>query len=215
MVISDSMLKSKKAGKENKYDLHIHTRYSDGINTPEEIVRHAKYIGLHGIAITDHDTIEGIAKAKKTAKIIGLDLVPGLEITTPFGDILALGIEEVISGRAKNITDIISIADKIHERGGIAVIAHPFAGFWKLSFAEIIKEIKKCFDAVEIFNALSGINFGMEVNIKAMHLSKKAGLPGTAGSDAHTLDMIGTAYTIPEEDIIESIKKGKVKIGWM
>ncbi|MCX6819540.1 MAG: PHP domain-containing protein [Candidatus Aenigmarchaeota archaeon] len=172
------------SSKERKYDLHIHSSYSDGINTPAEIIRWAKEIGLQGIAITDHDTAEGVPKAKKIAESLDIDLIPGIEITTPFGDILALGIEEPISGRAKNASDIIEIADKIHERGGLAIIAHPFAGFWKISFPEIIKEIKKAFDAIEVFNALSNINFSMGVNVMAMQLAKKAGLPGIAGSDA-------------------------------
>lgn len=200
--------------KEKKYDLHIHTRYSDGICTPEEVIIRAKEIGMAGIAITDHDIVEGMDKSKKIARKAGIELIPGLEITTPFGDILALNIEEVISGKAKNASDIIKIVDMIHEQGGIAVIAHPFAGFWNVSFAEIIKDIRKCLDAVEVFNAMSANTFGIEVNVKAMELAKKAGLPGIAGSDAHTLDMVGSAFTIPQGDIIDSIKKGRIKVGW-
>lgn len=204
------------AKKDRKYDLHIHSIYSDGINTPASIIEHAKKIGLQGIAITDHDTIESLNRSKKIAKKIGIELIPGLEITTPFGDILALGIEKVISGRAKNVSDLISIIDQIHEYGGLAIIAHPFAGFWKVSFVEIIEKIKKCIDAVESFNALSSNNFGIEVNIEAIKLAKKINLPGIAGSDAHTLDMVGSAFTIPEAgyDIMTAIKKGRIRIGW-
>ena len=196
--------------KEKKFDLHIHTNFSDGISSPEEVVRYAKKIGLDGIAITDHDTVKGMKKAEKLAKKLNIELVPGLEITTSFGDILALGIKEVINGFNADLKGVMKIIDDIHKKGGIAVAAHPYAGVWPAgSFAENIDKLD--FDAIEIFNA----NCSLEANIKAMELAKKTGITGTAGSDAHSLDMVGTAFTITKNGLIESIKKGKVKIGWL
>lgn len=70
-------------------DLHIHTTFSDGIYTPEEIVQQAMAVPLTAIAITDHDNVEGY---KATAAYIAqenlaLDLLPGVEIDTFYGDI--------------------------------------------------------------------------------------------------------------------------------
>ncbi|MBL8796566.1 MAG: PHP domain-containing protein [Planctomycetia bacterium] len=62
-------------------DLHVHTTCSDGNYTPAEIVDLARRTGLSALAITDHDTLEGIAPARSAARGLGLDIVPGVEIT--------------------------------------------------------------------------------------------------------------------------------------
>lgn len=63
-------------------DLHIHTAFSDGTCSPEEIVSLAKEAGLTAIAITDHDTVAGIDRAKQAGRSAGLEIVPGIELTT-------------------------------------------------------------------------------------------------------------------------------------
>jgi predicted metal-dependent phosphoesterase TrpH len=63
-------------------DLHIHTTASDGLFSPEEVVRMAKDTGLQAIAITDHDTVGGVAQAAVAAAKLGMELVPGIEIST-------------------------------------------------------------------------------------------------------------------------------------
>ncbi|BCU82318.1 PHP-like protein [Polycladomyces abyssicola] len=63
-------------------DLHIHTTVSDGLFSPEEVVRMAKDTGLRAIAITDHDTVGGVAQAAVAAAKLGMELVPGIEIST-------------------------------------------------------------------------------------------------------------------------------------
>jgi predicted metal-dependent phosphoesterase TrpH len=66
-------------------DLHIHTTASDGILTPEETVHEAVRAGMTAIAITDHDTLGGIAEAVEAGRHAGLTVVPGVEINTDFG----------------------------------------------------------------------------------------------------------------------------------
>ncbi|PYI54384.1 PHP domain-containing protein [Paenibacillus flagellatus] len=75
------------------YDLHSHTTASDGTNAPAVNVRLAKEAGLRGLAITDHDTVAGIAEAAAEGAAIGVDVVPGVEISTVDGgqDIHVLG----------------------------------------------------------------------------------------------------------------------------
>ncbi|MBM3500690.1 MAG: PHP domain-containing protein [Armatimonadetes bacterium] len=68
-------------------DLHIHSTASDGTQTPEEIVREARRIGLAGIAIADHDELGGSAEAALHAERIGLRLIPAVEISTDYEDV--------------------------------------------------------------------------------------------------------------------------------
>jgi predicted metal-dependent phosphoesterase TrpH len=62
-------------------DLHLHTTASDGVMTPAEIVNYAKNKGLLAIAITDHDTIEGLEEGLFEGERIGLEVIPGIEIS--------------------------------------------------------------------------------------------------------------------------------------
>lgn len=68
----------------DKADLHIHTKCSDGLFTPEEIVRKAVDVGLKAISITDHDTVAGIDKAKPLALKSGLELITGVEMSSAY-----------------------------------------------------------------------------------------------------------------------------------
>lgn len=62
-------------------DLHTHSTASDGSLTPRELVLHAKKAGLSAIALSDHDTTQGLAEAKKAANEIGIELVPAIELS--------------------------------------------------------------------------------------------------------------------------------------
>ena len=78
-------------------DLHTHTTYSDGELTPRELLEKAKSIGCKLIAVTDHDTISGLAEARAVAEELGIAFVPGVEISTQEREevhMLGLGIDE-------------------------------------------------------------------------------------------------------------------------
>ena len=62
-------------------DLHTHSRFSDGSDTPTELVTAAHSIGLSTLALTDHDTQDGISEARSAADGVGLELIPGVEIS--------------------------------------------------------------------------------------------------------------------------------------
>lgn len=67
---------------ERKYvDLHIHSTASDGLLTPEEVVEVAAREGLSAICIADHDTIDGYQAARKKAGELGIELIPGVELS--------------------------------------------------------------------------------------------------------------------------------------
>ena len=65
-------------------DLHVHTTTSDGTLTPTEAVCHAKELGLSAIAVTDHDTHEGVREALEAGKQYGVEVVPGIEISVDY-----------------------------------------------------------------------------------------------------------------------------------
>lgn len=65
-------------------DLHVHSTESDGTLTPDEVVRAADAAGLSAIALTDHDTASGVAKAAKTAMSLGIELIAGIELSTEY-----------------------------------------------------------------------------------------------------------------------------------
>ncbi|HOI29705.1 MAG TPA: PHP domain-containing protein [Melioribacteraceae bacterium] len=65
-----------------RIDLHMHTTYSDGIYSPAELVQKAKAAGLDTISITDHDSLNGIKEAVAVGKEIGVEVIPGVEIST-------------------------------------------------------------------------------------------------------------------------------------
>lgn len=65
-------------------DLHTHSTASDGSMNPGELVRHAKASGLSAIALTDHDTVEGLQEALEEAEKVGIEVIPGVEISVVF-----------------------------------------------------------------------------------------------------------------------------------
>ena len=69
------------------YDLHAHTTASDGALSPVELVRLAQSLGLRALAVTDHDTVDGVAEAIREADTLGIELVPGVEISANFGKV--------------------------------------------------------------------------------------------------------------------------------
>jgi predicted metal-dependent phosphoesterase TrpH len=78
-------------------DLHLHSRFSDGTLTPEELVWEAKRAGLHTISLTDHDTVAGVSEARKACREAGVHFIPGVELSVGYGNteihILGYGID--------------------------------------------------------------------------------------------------------------------------
>ena len=67
-------------------DLHLHTTASDGSFTPSELVEKASRLGLRAIAITDHDSLGGIAEALKAGREMGITVIPGIELSSEYED---------------------------------------------------------------------------------------------------------------------------------
>ena len=67
-------------------DLHIHTKASDGVLSPTEIILKAKKLGICAVGICDHDTVAGIAEAKAAGEKYKIEVIPGVELSTLFKD---------------------------------------------------------------------------------------------------------------------------------
>lgn len=80
-----------------KYDLHVHSTASDGTLTPTELVRLAAKSEIRTLALTDHDTTAGVEEASREAQLWGINLIPGVEISTTWNNrgvhIIGLGID--------------------------------------------------------------------------------------------------------------------------
>lgn len=192
-----------------KIDLHVHTCYSyDSLITPEELVFYAKKHGLNGVAITDHDRIDGALNIAKLniAKISDFLIFPGIEISSLNGHIIGLNVQETIPAKLS----VDETVDRIHNAGGIAVACHPIT-FFRESLG---RHANSKFDLVEVINA-SALPFRYSVK-HGKKLASQLGKPQIAGSDAHYGPEIGCAYTLVDaeldfERVIEALNKGLCK----
>lgn len=123
------------AGAWYRGELHAHTNHSDGVLSPPELVAAAAEAGLDFIAVTDHNTVSGLAALARMPgerPEPGPDprplAIPGMELTTFYGHAVALGTAEFIpwhdAGREGGLNPQ---AAEIHRRGGLFSIAHPFS----------------------------------------------------------------------------------------
>jgi predicted metal-dependent phosphoesterase TrpH len=192
-----------------KLELHCHSCYSkgrkisaEGIPRPEEIVRRAKQIGLSGIAITDHRTTGAWKAASVEAKAQGILFIPGVELQTNAGHLIALGI----TGDVGNFLGFEETLDRIHAAGGIAVAPHPFD-----IRGDGVRGLASKADAVEVFNSLS---IDLAGNRVASSMFRGAPIAKVAGSDAHTLEMIGHSVNVVDaedvDSVLRAIRQGRV-----
>lgn len=71
---------------DRKADLHTHTNYSDGIWSPAELIRKAKEQSVDILSITDHDNIRGVKEAAEIGRDLGIEIIPGVEISSEIGN---------------------------------------------------------------------------------------------------------------------------------
>jgi len=180
-----------------RVDLHVHTTYShDSLITPKDLIYYAKKNGLNAIAVTDHNHLAGALKiAKETQDFL---VIPGMEISSQEGHIVALNIKEPIP---RDLTAKETVK-RIHTAGGIAIACHPYVYFkGSLQNAAVCNE----FDAIEVINARA---FPFKKSIKkAQEAAEIFSLSQVAGTDAHYGPQIGYGYTTidVEEPTIEAI----------
>jgi predicted metal-dependent phosphoesterase TrpH len=196
-----------------KIDLHTHSFFSgDGVSSPEDMVAAARAKGLHGFAITDHNTCEAVTyflekgfMREDGSAVDNFLIIPGVEVTTAEGHLLCIGATlPYLKGRPAR-----EVCDLIHERGGLAIPPHPYDLFRAGIRFSTLEKLPV--DAIEVFNAATTLR---RYNSYAFKYAQLRGLPMTAASDAHHEAAIGTAYTILNTDelsvrsVLSQIVKG-------
>ncbi|MCL2135893.1 MAG: CehA/McbA family metallohydrolase [Candidatus Bathyarchaeota archaeon] len=179
-------------------DLHVHTTYSnDSLITPKDLIYYAKKNGLNAVAVTDHNRFDGAIKiAKETQDFL---VIPGIEISSSEGHIVALNINKSIQ---KGLTAVETV-EHIHNAGGIAIAAHPYVYFKGC----LRNAVCNAFDAIEVINARA---FPFQKSVKkAQKAAETFKLSQVAGTDAHYGPQIGCGYTIieVEEPTVEEVTK--------
>ena len=187
-----------------KIDLHCHTEASADCSTPLELFpARCRARGVWVQAITDHNEIWGAQKLQEMVeeekiKKAGfpLTIIVGEEVSTIHGEIIGLFLKEKIpAGMTPRET-----VDAITEQGGLVVLPHGFDPLkrWRLQPAAL-ETIEDEINVVETFNArISQLRW----NQAAVDWAKLHGVPMSAGSDAHTLSDIGSAWVeVPVQKI--------------
>lgn len=201
-------------------DPHVHSEGSyDGHEPVELILEHAADIGLDGVVVTDHDVIDESLRAAELASEYGLIGIPGVEVSTAVGHLLAIGINE----RPPKARPFDESVETIRSLGGIAVIPHPFQrsrhGIRK-------RNIGDC-DGIEVYNS---ILFTGHRNRRANAFAGRWGFPKLGASDAHDIRHVGRAYTevalpaidpgtppgaIDGEAVVEAFRVGETRLQGM
>jgi predicted metal-dependent phosphoesterase TrpH len=186
-------------------DLHIHTTYSsDSTITPKTLVEQlVAHNSIKVAAVTDHDTTEGLSVTRQLASAYpDILIIPGVEISTPQGDLLVLGTEET----PPQPWTAEGVVDFARDTNCVSVVAHPYREY---GMGDLARNYKV--DAIEVLNGVSSPS----ANKMAQELAKLMGLPGLAGSDAHQPSELYTVYTevqasLDIDEILKALKKGLV-----
>lgn len=192
-----------------KVDLHIHSNKSpDSRLSIEDIIDFYYKNGFKAIAITDHETMEGVKKARSMCIEKGIEMliIPGIEIETLSGEIIVL-LPIEINNVPRELIELIEFSKNMN---GLIFAPHPFAKT-RNSLREKLFEIKEI-DAIEVLNG----RMSWEWNEEAFNAAKILGKPGLANSDAHSKMDLGIAYTIIDiddlsvEGIFTAVKRNKI-----
>lgn len=188
-------------------DLHIHTVYShDSVLQPKTLVDQlVAHSFIKVAAVTDHDSVRGCKATVELASAYpDILIVPGVEISTPQGDMLILGTDE-LPPRPWTPEVVVDYAKSID---AVSIVAHPYREY---GMGDLARNFKV--DAIEVLNGGSSA----AANSQAKELSKSMSLPGTAGSDSHQMSELFSVYnkidaSLEIDSILKAIKKGFVSV---
>ena len=185
-----------------KIDLHVHTAGSrDAFIDPQQLPLIVREKGIDGVAITNHDTLTEVTALETI-------VLPGIEISTRQGHLIALGVSGPIAG-GRSADETVAM---IHRAGGVAIIPHPFD---PVSPCVNPSKLRSRPEAIEVINS-DALFFGLSTKL-AIRAAKRLELPMVAGSDSHIPQTVGDAYTLIDsdskkvEDILNAIRAGLVQ----
>ncbi len=181
-----------------KIDLHCHSRASwDSVSDFGSIIRRCKATGIRVQAITDHNEIWGAqALQKMTQDDPELGIIVGEEVYTKDGEIIGLYLQERIPPGLSTLETV----NHIKAQQGLVLLPHPFDKLKRSHLKSSTREsLIDYIDIVEVFNAhISRQHYNREAQEWAQKHHKMV----SAGSDGHTIEHIGSAYTeVPEGDL--------------
>ena len=199
-------------------DIHMHTIYSyDGTATVPAVLERASQVGLDVIAITDHDQIRGALMAEQLASKYHLQVLPGVEISTRDGDLLAFSIRKLVPAGLS----LIETLQRVGDLGGFCVAPHQGAtgmGMKSLSAFSIFKALRddqarRILIAIETYNATI---LDRASNIDAKIWAERFNLSQTGSSDAHVIEAIGLGATLfpgsTISDLVNALWIGKTQV---
>lgn len=168
-----------------KFDIHVHTDISSCSQLSlESILLEAQNRGLHGVCITDHDTMAVRKYAQEGIQQNGLCLILGMEYATPEGDFLLFGpFEQLDSGLPA--ADLLKY---VQASGGVAISAHPFR-HTRPTQEHLINQ-----GLCSIVESINGRNHQNE-NDSVSHWRRRFSIREVGGSDAHSLEELGAVTT--------------------
>ena len=179
-------------------DLHIHTRYGDGMATIPELLHYVEDAAeLDVIAVTEHDTVRAAVEARElhARGTFRFELIPGIEVTTLDGHLIGLFVDEPIASFRRMEP---TLAD-IHERGGLAIVPHPLSWLTRSVSLRVLLRIAETRDDAVYFDAIEEYNLspaGRVTSARARRLNRdQLHLAAVGSSDAHFLQSIGSART--------------------
>lgn len=188
------------------FDLHVHSRFSpDSSARVRDILDRVAVAGLAGMALTDHNSTAGHARlAALRSSYPRLLLVPGVEVSTRDGHVLAYGLDAAPPPGRPALETI----EWVNDRGGVPVLAHPFR--WAHGVGgRLARSVR-----VPALEATNGHN-SEYANAKAELLAAQRRLGSTGGSDAHTPLDVGRAFTLFSEEpdtlahLLEQLRHGR------
>jgi histidinol phosphatase-like PHP family hydrolase len=203
-----------------RIDLHIHTAPRSPCSNldPLDAMKEARRLGLDGICITEHQVVWDPQEVNDLEKEGGIKIFRGNEFTTNRGDILVFGFEKDI----KELLTIQELRDEVKVTDGFMIAAHPFRGFKTFGIGQLQMTVEqacelKVFDFVDAIEIKNG-RLSDEENDMAIKVAAQLGLPGTAGSDAHSVDEVGKWVTEfereirNEQELVEELRAGRFTI---
>jgi len=182
-----------------KADLHIHSAAGDGIARVAEILEYVEHeTDLDLISITDHDLIDGALEARDLVgtREYRFEFIVGVEITTLEGHLLAYGLKKPI----RMLLPLARTIQLVHEQGGFCVVPHPMSWLTRSvgyrGMRRIIADEREdvSLDGIEVLNPTLA---GRIVYERILTMNRERWhLPELGGSDAHSLEFIGSGHTL-------------------
>ncbi len=188
-------------------ELHTHTMYSpDSLIGLEDLLAACRRKGLDRVAVTDHDTIAGALRLKE------MDperVIVGQEIHTTQGELIAYFLHEPIPAHLSPQETI----ERVRAQGGLVGVPHPLDSLRREAMGR--DSLIPILEMVDFLEVMNGRCILPSDNRAARVLAAESGLPGTGGSDAHSLWELGRVRTIlspfdSPDTFLESLRKGEV-----